>query len=81
MGTNSTFRPGRRWVAITTSDTVNLAPGARAIYVGGTGNVVAVGDDDVAVTFTAVPVGTTLNIGPKRINATSTTATVLVAIY
>lgn len=81
MGANSNYRPGSKWAAITPSDTVNMPTGVRAVYVGGAGAVVAVGQDDVAVTFAAVPVGTTLNIGPKRINSTSTTATNLVAIY
>jgi hypothetical protein len=67
--------------AITISDSVNLPLGkCRAVYVGGAGNIVAI-LAGVAVTFTAVPVGTVLNIGATRINATSTTATALVALY
>lgn len=73
--------PGRSWVSVTPSDSVNLKAGCRYIYVGGAGDVALVGDDDVAVTFKAVPVGTQLNCGPKRVNSTNTTATLLVAIY
>jgi hypothetical protein len=73
--------PAKQWRAITTSDTVNLPAGCRGIYVGGAGNVVLVGDDNTAVTFTAVPVGTFIPCGAKRVNATSTTATLLVALY
>jgi hypothetical protein len=81
MGTNSDFRPGRRWVAVTPSDTVNLPPGARALYVGGLGNVAIVGDDDVAVTMTAPALGVWHNLGMKRVNATNTTATLILAGY
>jgi hypothetical protein len=69
-------------IAVTTSDTVNLLPGlTNAIYVGGAGNVVAVLENGDTVLFTAVPVGSVLPIRVKRINATLTTATALVALY
>ena len=73
--------PATHWRAVTTSETVNLPGGCRGIYVGGAGNVVAIGDDNTAQTFTAVPVGTFMPIGPKRINLTNTTATLLLALY
>lgn len=73
--------PAVGWVAVTPSDTVNLLGGCRGIYVGGAGNVALVGEDDTAVTFTAVPVGTFMSCGPKRVNLTNTTATLLVALY
>lgn len=79
-----------RWRAITPSDTVaigettagdGLARVPRAVYVGGTGNIVAVNQDGSTVTFNGVPAGTVLPIMPLRINSTSTTATGLVALY
>lgn len=70
-----------RWVSVTPHDSNNLPAGCRGIYVGGAGNIALVGEDNVAVTFTAVPVGTFLNVGPKRVNSTNTTATLLVALY
>ena len=73
--------PSMSWKAITTSDSANLPAGCRGVYVGGAGNVAAVGDDGTVVTFTAVPVGTFMPIGPRRINATNTTATLLVGLY
>jgi hypothetical protein len=73
--------PARSWKAVTPHDTNNLPAGCRGIYVGGLGNVALVGDDDVAVVFTAVPVGTFMPCGPKRVNNTSTTATLLIALY
>lgn len=72
--------PARMWVAVTPSDTVNLPAGCRGIYVGGTGNINAVGADGVAVVF-AVTAGDIVPIGPVRVNATSTTATSIVALY
>jgi hypothetical protein len=73
--------PAKQWRAVTPSDTVNLPAGCRGIYVGGAGNVALVGDDNVAVTFTATPVGTFIPCGARRVNATNTTATLLVALY
>ena len=66
--------------AVTTSSTVPIS--TRAIYVGGTGNVVvapAVGG--TLVTFTAVPVGTILPIELNDgIIDASSTATLMVAL-
>lgn len=68
-------------VAVTPSDATNFVQGkCRALYVGGAGNVVAV-VGGTAVTFTAVPAGSTLWIGATRVNSTSTTATAIVALY
>jgi hypothetical protein len=72
--------PAKYWKAITTSDTVNLPAGCRGIYVGGAGNIVLVGSDDVSVTLTAVPVGTFVPCGPKRVGASST-ATLMIALF
>jgi hypothetical protein len=66
--------------AITPSDTINLVTPARMVYVGGAGAVAAVMRSGAVVTFAAVPVGTVLPIQVARINATSTTATNLVAL-
>lgn len=73
--------PAVSWTAVTTSDTVNMPAGCRSIYVGGAGNIVAVGWDNTVATFTAVPAGTVLPIQAKRINATNTTATLMIAMY
>ena len=55
--------------------------GARALYVGGTGNVrvtTAQGDD---VLFSAVPTGFILPVSVNRVWLTNTTATLIVALY
>ena len=69
------------YVAVTPSDSTDLDTLTRAIYVGGAGNVVAVGHDGVAVTFTGVQAGTVLPVACRRINSTSTTATSIVALF
>lgn len=67
-------------VVVTPSDSIDLDRPARALYVGGTGTVTAVLLDGSTVLFTAVPVGAILPLQFKRINATGTTATLLVAM-
>lgn len=83
MGRNFTAdqaAPGVSWVSVTPHDSNNLPAGCRGLYVAVAGHLVLVGYDDVAVTFSNVPVGV-LPCGPKRVNATGTTATGIVAIY
>lgn len=67
--------------AITKSDATNFNFIVRAIYVGGTGDVVVVTPAGNAVTFSAVPVGTFLPVKAMRVNSTSTTATLMVGLY
>lgn len=73
--------PGDRLAAVTPSDATDLT-GVRAVYVGVTGNVALMAlYDSAAVTFTAVPAGTIIPVRIKRVMATNTTATDIVAIY
>jgi hypothetical protein len=66
--------------AITTSDTVNLAKPTDALLVGSSGVVQAVFENDAVVALTVTgPV--VLPVRVKRVNATSTTATGLAALY
>jgi hypothetical protein len=65
--------------AVTPSDTVSFTQGpARALYIGVTGDVVAVCASG-AVTFKAVPVGW-FPVNCTRVNATNTTATNIVGL-
>lgn len=73
----NTFQGG---TTIVTSDTVSLPVPCKGLYVGGTGDVVALMFDGQLVTFKAVPVGTVLPITFTRINATNTTATLMVGL-
>jgi hypothetical protein len=73
--------PGRRAAAVTPSDTVSYDGPARALYVGGVGNVVVVLTDNSTVTLTNVQAGTIIPLWHKRVNSTSTTATSMVALF
>lgn len=78
---NSTV-PATNAAVVTPSDSTDFAFGvSKALYVGGTGNMVVVTQGGDAVTFSAIPVGTIIPIQAKRINSTSTTATLIVAMY
>jgi hypothetical protein len=74
-------------VVITPTDNTEI-PATRGVYVGGTGDLVVKftdnGDPTVAggtVKFSAVPVGAILPIQVNCINSTSTTATLIIALY
>lgn len=73
-------------VDITKSDTVNFldAGGGRllcdAIYVGGAGIVVVVFEDDSTAAFTCIA-GQILPVKAKRVNSTTTSATLMIALY
>ena len=61
--------------SITPSDTVQITTAHSKVYVGGAGNLAVTLSGGDAVTFIAVPVGTTLDITCSLIKSTSTTAT------
>lgn len=67
--------------AVTLHDSTLLTPGftVKALYVGGAGNL-KVTLNGVAVTFTAVPAGTILPIGPSLVWSTGSTASSVVAL-
>lgn len=67
------------FAAVTASDSTVLS-GVRSLYIGGAGDVVATPVSGPDVTFTAVPAGTILPIGPIKVKATGTTATGIVAL-
>ena len=73
--------PGDRLRAVTPSNTTDLT-GARALFVGGAGNVAVrmVGDPDTTVTLTGVLAGTILPLRVTRVMA-ATSATNITAIY
>jgi hypothetical protein len=67
--------------AVTPNDNTDLTNQARALYIGGTGNLVITPPIGGNVTFVAVPVGTLLPIQANRVLATGTTATNIVALW
>lgn len=75
--------PARRAAVVTPSDTVDLTSYAKALYVGVAGNVrvLTVGGEDAdALTFANHPVGW-LPVQVRRVLATGTTATQIVAAF
>jgi hypothetical protein len=66
--------------AVVPSDSVNLAQPA-TIYIGGAGNASVLTEFGDTVTFTALPVGSVIPVRVARVNATNTTATLMIAIY
>jgi hypothetical protein len=61
------------------SDTVSFHCTCRYFYVGTSGDVALVLDDDTVVVYKKVPSGTYLFCGGKRVNKTGTTAKDIVA--
>lgn len=77
--------PARSAAAVTPSDTVDLVPFAKALYVGTTGNITLVPAGDTSasgtgVLFTSVPVGW-FPVQVRRVNSTGTAASNIVAVY
>lgn len=81
MGGNDAEWPYSHAAAVTTHDTNELAKLTRAIYVGGAGGLKVTMDDGTDVTFAAVPAGTVLRIRARRVFATGTAATNIVALW
>lgn len=68
--------------AVVPSDTVDLAPYAKDLFIGVSGDVKVIpinNDDATAVTFKAVPVGR-LGVQVRRVFAAGTTATNILAL-
>jgi hypothetical protein len=67
--------------AVTPHNSTNYAKPARALYVGGVGDVTLIPfNQKNAVLFKAVPVGTVIELWHTRVNSTGTTATQLTAL-
>jgi hypothetical protein len=72
--------PANEWFAISPSDTVYLPKRVRALYVGGTGDLVIVSATGQQVTIGSAAVGYH-PLRPIQIKLTGTTATGLVGLY
>ncbi|WP_240421651.1 spike base protein, RCAP_Rcc01079 family [Paenibacillus periandrae] len=76
-----TTQSARSALAVTPSNTVDLAEGAtKYVYVGADGDLKVDMADGTTVTFTALPAGVFHPLAVKRIHATGTTATGIVAV-
>lgn len=81
-GSRNVFASATGAVAVTPHDTNDLAGGAtKGLYVGGSGNVVVIMANDDEVTFTGLSAGVVHPFSVKRVKATGTTATSIVAVY
>jgi hypothetical protein len=67
--------------AVTPHDTNELTIYSRALYIGGAGNAVVQMVDGTQVTLTGLLVGTVYPVAVKKVLATSTTATNIVALW
>lgn len=67
------------WAQITPNDNNEIRV-PKALYIGGAGNIVLAGADGVDGTF-AVGAGATLPLRPRKVKATGTTATGILALY
>ncbi len=77
----SALTPSENPYAVTPNDAADLPSIPKALYVGNGGNIVLRGkDSDAPVTFIAVPAGTQLQVRARRIMATGTTASNIVAL-
>lgn len=73
--------PYENAAAVTPSNTTKLDYLTSALYVGGAGAVSVLLRDGTTVVFAVVPAGTTIPIRAKRVNASGTAATGIVALW
>lgn len=78
--------PAANAIAVVPHASTDQTVYAKALYVGGAGDVTVIMVGDYAtpgtpVTFSGVPAGTILPIQVRRVNAIGTTATLIVALY
>jgi hypothetical protein len=73
--------PAEFGAVITPNDGADIAQNSKAVYIGGAGNLNVDLVGGQTVLFSGIPAGTWLPIRVKRVRATSTTATLIVALY
>jgi len=77
-----TTSPANSFFAVTPSDSADLTNGeCRGLYVGVSGDVAVANELGATVVFVGLAAGLVHPIRTKRVRATSTTATSIVAIY
>lgn len=75
-------QPAVSAASVTPNDSTDLAfTPTRALWVGGAGNINVDMADGTTVLFSGLAAGTLLPIQVKRVRATTTTATLIVALY
>jgi hypothetical protein len=81
FGFGSAYKPHVDGAAVTPSDSVDLEYWATSLWVGTGGDVSLVTPYGTTLLFGSVPSGTLLPFAAKRVNATDTTASGIVAGY
>ncbi len=79
--TSDLVAPARDAAEITPSDTVDLGDLPRAIWIGGGGSLSLQMADGGTVRLDGVPAGSLLPLRPRRVRATGTSATAIVALW
>ncbi len=74
------IQPAVGGAAVTPNDSADLSKASRALYVGGAGDVKVTTVDGSTLVFSAVAAGTVLPVAAKRVFATLTTATNILAL-
>lgn len=78
---DTTDFPAKSLRAVTPNDSAELAYVAKALYVGGAGNLSIIAQEDsAAITLTNVAAGSIIPVRAKIVRATGTTATGIVAL-
>ena len=72
--------PAQDAAAVTPSDTAELSPVARSLYVGGAGDVKVTTEAGTDVTFSGALAGSIIPVRCRRVFSTGTTATNIVAL-
>lgn len=73
--------PARRAASVTPADGTDLTTTARALWVGGGGNITLDTAGGDTVTIPNIPDGAVLPVTARRIRSTGTTATNIVALW
>jgi hypothetical protein len=81
FGFGAAYKPHLDGVAVTPDDATLLPYTATSLWIGGAGNVSILTPYGSTLVFTAVAAGTLLPFAANRVNATGTTATLIVAGY
>lgn len=79
--TDSLDAPARHAAAVTPNDSTDLTNHAKALYVGGAGNINLDTVGGETVVFSGLLAGTILPVRAARVRSTSTTASNIVALY
>ena len=79
--TSDLVAPAREGAEIVPSDGTDLPHLPRAIWIGGGGSLSMVMADGGTVQLVGVPAGALLPLRPRRVRATGTSATKLVALW